>query len=95
MTVIDFDHAANNTFHVTDEWEYTSGLYTNRADVIFLINGVPVAVVETKAAIEHHLQECPECAAAVVLQDDKVVNADGQSVVVRNHGGIQDGMSFW
>ena len=50
VTVIDFDHAANNTFHVTDEWEYTSGLYTNRADVIFLINGVPVAVVETKAA---------------------------------------------
>jgi type I restriction enzyme R subunit len=50
VTVIDFDHPANNTFHVTDEWEYTNGQYTNRADVVFLINGIPVAVVETKGA---------------------------------------------
>ena len=42
VTVIDFDHAANNTFHVTDEWEYTNGQHTNRADVMFVVNGVPV-----------------------------------------------------
>jgi type I restriction enzyme, R subunit len=39
-----------NTFQVTSEWEYTNGQHTNRADVVFLINGVPVALVETKAA---------------------------------------------
>lgn len=50
VSVVDFSHAANNTFHVTDEWEYTNGQHTNRADVVFLINGVPVAIVETKGA---------------------------------------------
>ncbi len=50
VTVIDFEHPANSVFHVTDEWEYTNGQFTNRADVMFLINGIPVAVVETKAA---------------------------------------------
>ena len=50
VTLIDFDHVEHNVFHVTDEWEYTNGQKTNRADVVFLINGVPVALVETKAA---------------------------------------------
>ncbi len=50
VALIDFDHPAHNIFHVTDEWEYTNGQHTNRADVIFLINGIPVALVETKAA---------------------------------------------
>lgn len=50
VVVIDFDHPANNAFHVTDEWELTNGQFTNRVDVLFLINGIPVAVVETKSA---------------------------------------------
>lgn len=50
VVLIDFEHPANNVFHVTDEWEFTNGQATNRADVMFLINGVPVAVVETKSA---------------------------------------------
>jgi len=39
-----------NTFHVTDEFSYTNGTYRIRADVVFIINGVPVLIVETKAA---------------------------------------------
>ena len=50
VTVIDFEHPANNVFQVTDEWQYTNGRHCNRADVIFCINGIPVAVVETKSA---------------------------------------------
>jgi type I restriction enzyme R subunit len=50
VTLIDFDHPEHNTLQVTDEWQYTNGQHTNRADVVFLINGVPVALVETKAA---------------------------------------------
>jgi type I restriction enzyme R subunit len=50
VTVIDFDHVEHNVFYVTDEWEYTNGQKRNRADVMFLINGVPLALVETKAA---------------------------------------------
>ncbi len=50
VTLIDFEHPANNIFQVTDEWQYTNGQCTNRADVMFLINGLPVALVETKGA---------------------------------------------
>ncbi|MGH7265115.1 MAG: type I restriction endonuclease subunit R, partial [Candidatus Rokuibacteriota bacterium] len=50
VTVVDFDHPAHNVFHVTDEWRYTNGQHANRADVMFLVNGIPVALVETKSA---------------------------------------------
>jgi len=50
IKLIDFENIANNIFHVTDEWQYTNGTYTNRGDVILLINGIPVIIVETKGA---------------------------------------------
>jgi len=50
IKLIDFENITNNRFHVTDEWQYTNGTYTNRCDVILLINGIPVIIVETKGA---------------------------------------------
>lgn len=50
VTLIDFEAPDNNLFHVTDEWWQQSTVHRNRADVVFLINGISVAVVETKAA---------------------------------------------
>ena len=50
VTVIDFDRPNRNTFQVTDEWQYNNGRERNRADIMFLINGIPVAIVETKSA---------------------------------------------
>jgi type I restriction enzyme R subunit len=47
---IDFDNIENNEFDVTDEWQYTNGKFTNRGDVTFLINGIPVIIAETKGA---------------------------------------------
>ena len=35
---------------MTDEWTQQGVVHRNRADVVFLINGIPVAVVETKSA---------------------------------------------
>ena len=50
VTLIDFDTLDNNLFHVTDEWSQKGIVHRNRADVVFLINGIPVAIVEAKAA---------------------------------------------
>ena len=50
VTLIDYDNPDNNLFHVTDEWAQGGVVHRNRADVVFLINGLPVAVVETKSA---------------------------------------------
>ena len=50
VTLIDYDNPDNNLFHVTDEWTQKGTVYRNRADVVFLINGIPVVIVETKSA---------------------------------------------
>lgn len=50
VTLIDFDNPDNNVFHVTDEWRHQGAAFANRADVVFLINGIPVALAETKRA---------------------------------------------
>ncbi len=50
VTLIDFGNPDNNLFHVTDEWEQRNAAHRNRADVVFLINGIPVAIVEAKNA---------------------------------------------
>ena len=50
VTLIDFENPDNNLFQVTDEWEQRNAAHRNRADVVFLINGIPVAIVEAKNA---------------------------------------------
>ena len=50
VTLIDFENPDNNLFHVTDEWEQQNAAQRNRADAVFLINGIPVAIVEAKNA---------------------------------------------
>ena len=50
IRLVDFDNAlCANVFQVTWEWAYRNGTRKgNRADVMFLVNGVPVAIVENK-----------------------------------------------
>jgi type I restriction enzyme R subunit len=48
VVLVDFEDPARNIFHVSTEWDYTNGQHNNRADVMFVVNGVPVALVETK-----------------------------------------------
>lgn len=47
---IDTESIDRNTFHVTDEFSFTNGSKTIRPDIVFLINGIPVIFIETKAA---------------------------------------------
>jgi type I restriction enzyme R subunit len=50
IRLIDFEKPENNLFHVTDEWWQKGVVFRNRADVVFLINGIPVALAELKDA---------------------------------------------
>jgi type I restriction enzyme R subunit len=51
LRLLDPDHPPVNAFHVTDEFRFRAGTRPAiRADVIFLVNGIPVILVETKAA---------------------------------------------
>ena len=74
---IDTENIDKNTFHVTDEFSFTNGSKTIRPDIVFLINGVPVLFIETKAAhkiggiaeaidhVKRYHRECPELLAVL------------------------------
>ncbi|HEC87949.1 MAG TPA: HsdR family type I site-specific deoxyribonuclease [Thermoplasmata archaeon] len=76
---IDADNIENNTFHVTDEFSFYNGYKENRPDIVFLINGVPVLIIETKATyledgiaraldqIKRYHRETPELMAILQL----------------------------
>ena len=49
VTLIDFERPAENLFHITWEWKIKPPARKgNRADLMFLVNGVPVCIVEHK-----------------------------------------------
>lgn len=49
VVLIDFADVESNVYQVTYEWEYTPRARKgNREDVVFLVNGIPVAVIENK-----------------------------------------------
>jgi len=50
VRLIDFDQPSRNTYHVTDEFRFYNEVHRIRPDVAFLVNGIPVIIVETKAA---------------------------------------------
>nr|QQZ50547.1 DEAD/DEAH box helicase family protein [Phenylobacterium glaciei] len=49
VQLVDFENVGDNAFHVTWEWALKPPARKgNRADVMFLVNGVPVCIVEHK-----------------------------------------------
>jgi type I restriction enzyme, R subunit len=76
---IDTDNPRANTLQITDEFSFTNGTRTIRADIVFLINGIPVFFVETKAAhkkggiaealdqIRRYHRDCPELMSVLQL----------------------------
>jgi type I restriction enzyme R subunit len=53
---LDVENLESNRFHVTEEWSYRPRPDADaiRFDVVFVINGIPILAIETKAA---HLKE--------------------------------------
>jgi type I restriction enzyme R subunit len=50
LVLIDYATPANNIYEVTEEWTTHNGHHATRQDVVFLINGIPVLVIECKNA---------------------------------------------
>ncbi|MET0072240.1 MAG: HsdR family type I site-specific deoxyribonuclease [Candidatus Thiodiazotropha sp.] len=50
LILIDYDDPARNVFEVTEEWAFHNGHYGTREDVVFLVNGIPVLMIECKNA---------------------------------------------
>jgi type I restriction enzyme R subunit len=77
ITLLDTHNIGRNTFHVTDEFRFTNGTRTIRQDIVFLINGIPLLFIETKAAtkvegmsealeqVKRYHRDCPELLAVL------------------------------
>jgi type I restriction enzyme R subunit len=50
LILIDYDDPARNVYEVTEEWAFHNRHYGTREDVVFLINCIPVLVIECKNA---------------------------------------------
>lgn len=50
IKLLDTEEIDNNSYHVTQEFEFTNGTETIRLDVGFLVNGIPVLDIEAKSA---------------------------------------------
>jgi len=50
VQVIDSRHPYANVFDVTEEYRYNNGVHRIRPDIVLLINGVPLLIIEAKAA---------------------------------------------
>jgi type I restriction enzyme, R subunit len=50
LILIDYDDPSRNVYEVTEEWAFHNVHYGTREDVVFLINGIPVLVIECKNA---------------------------------------------
>ncbi len=76
---IDTENIDNNIFQITDEFKFTNGIKTIRPDIVFLINGIPIFLIETKSAhkidgmsealeqVKRYHQECPEIMAILQI----------------------------
>ena len=80
VQIVDFERPAENVFYVTWEWRLKPPARKgNRADVMFVVNGVPVAIVEHKnpkdrnaieravTQLKRYEQETPELMGAAQL----------------------------
>lgn len=50
LVLIDYTNIRNNIFEITEEFYWFNEKFGNREDVVFLINGIPVLVIECKNA---------------------------------------------
>ena len=50
LILIGYDEPSNNVYEVTEEWAFHNGHYGTQEDVVFLVNGIPVLVIECKHA---------------------------------------------
>ncbi len=79
VKLIDTENIENNTFHITDEFVFTNGVKTIKLDLVFLINGIPLILIETKAShkidgltealeqVRRYHRDCPELLALMQI----------------------------
>lgn len=53
VRLIDFDNPENNEYVVTSQFTFRAGPAERRADLVLLVNGLPLVVIEAKTPVRH------------------------------------------
>jgi type I restriction enzyme R subunit len=53
VRLIDFDHIENNQYVVTNQFTFRAGPAERRADLVLLVNGLPIVLIEAKTPVRH------------------------------------------
>ena len=53
VRLIDFEHIENNHYVVTNQFTFRAGPAERRADLVLLVNGLPLVVIEAKTPVRH------------------------------------------
>jgi type I restriction enzyme R subunit len=53
VRLIDFDNLENNEYVVTNQFTFRAGPAERRADLVLLVNGLPLVVIEAKTPVRH------------------------------------------
>lgn len=53
VRLIDYDNVANNDFILTTQYTFRAGASERRADVVLLVNGFPLVIVEAKTPVRN------------------------------------------
>ena len=88
LILIDFDNPTNNIFEISEEYYLFNGQYANREDVVFLINGIPIAVIECKNATK------PEALAIGVYQLRRYHNETPEMMVPHQLFTVTESIGF-
>ena len=51
IRLIDFDDVEHNQYVVTTQFTYRAGATEKRADLVLLVNGIPLVVIEAKTPV--------------------------------------------
>lgn len=51
ITLIDFEHPENNHYVVTQQYTYRAGKTEKRPDLVLLVNGLPLVIIEAKTPV--------------------------------------------
>jgi len=53
VRLIDFDNLENNEYVVTNQFTFRAGPAERRADLVLLVNGLPIVLIEAKTPVRH------------------------------------------
>ncbi len=81
VRLIDFEDLENNQYVVTSQFTFRAGPAERRADLVLLVNGLPIVLIEAKTPVRHAVSWLD---GALQVHDDYEKNVRSSSSPTRS-----------